>query len=244
MTNYVHPIPLGKPAPRSRRSLHNVMRGLLWLGIAIVIVMTLYYFFFWPWISRWGATDVELNATYPGDDLVAAPLFATTKAITIDAPPEAIWPWLVQLGVDRGGMYSYLWVENWLLRLNVTNSEETRPEWQNLAVGDFIRFTPKDFALNPGPGLYVKALEPNHALVGCFGLENAPVDCNKSSTWQFILEPQSGDTTRLILRSNTSGSPTFSATIGAKFAQAFQFYMERKMLITLKERAEHTTEVE
>ena len=126
----------------------------------------------------------------------------------------------------------------------MTNSEETRPEWQNLAVGDFIRFTPKDFALNPGPGLYVKALEPNHALVGCFGLENAPVDCNKSSTWQFILEPQSGDTTRLILRSNTSGSPTFSATIGAKFAQAFQFYMERKMLITLKERAEHTTEVE
>jgi hypothetical protein len=180
--------------------------------------------------------------------LIADPSLVTTKAITINAPPQAIWPWLKQLGVDRGGMYSYLWVENWLLRLNVENSDELRPEWQGLAVGDFIRFTPKEYALNPGPGLYVLALEPEVALVGCFGMEGEAADCSQSSTWQFVLlaqgdqgqsdQGQSDETTRLILRSRSAGPPSLAASLGGKVGGAFQFYMERKMLLTLKARAE------
>jgi hypothetical protein len=189
-------------------------------------------------MSHWGATPHEVEQTLPGDDLISDPALVTTKGITIQARPEMVWPWLIQLGVDRGGMYSYLWVENWLLRLNVENSDVIRPEWQTLQVGDFIRFTPKDFALNPGPGLYVLELEPNRALTGCFGMEITPVECKESATWQFVLEPQGDNTTRLLLRSRTAGPPSVMASIGGKIGSAFQFYMERKMLLGIKERAE------
>jgi hypothetical protein len=200
--------------------------------------MGVYFLLIWPWISRWGATNEEVQQTLPGDDLIPSPSLITTKAVTIHARPEAIWPWLVQLGVDRGGMYSYLWVENWVMRLHVQNSDEIQPEWQHLQVGDFVRFTPKDYVLNPGPGFYVMALDPNHALVGCFGMEETPVDCNQSAPWQFVLDPQADNTTRLYLRSRSAGPPSMAASVGGKFASAFSFYMERKMLLGIKQRAE------
>ena len=66
----------------------------------------------YPWISRWGATALETADRYPGDDLVSGPRFRTARAVTVNAAPEKIWPWLLLLGVDRGGMYSYDWLEN------------------------------------------------------------------------------------------------------------------------------------
>lgn len=206
------------------------------LGGLFLLALVLYFILAWPWLSRWGAIEEEIQQTLPGDSLTPPPALVTTKALTIQAPPEAIWPWLVQLGVDRGGMYSYLWVENGLLRLNVKNIEEIRPEWQQIAVGDFLRFTPKEYPLNPGPGLYVNAIEPNHALVLCFGMENTPPDC--TYTWQFVLAPQADGATRLILRSIQPAGASWIANAAGEIAQAFPFYMERKMLLTLKERAE------
>jgi hypothetical protein len=207
---------------------------------ALGIVLLLYLLVVWPWSSHWGATHEEVIQTLPGDELIANPSLVTTKAITINAPPEAVWPWLAQLGVDRGGMYSYLWVENWLLHLNVTNSDEIHPEWQNLQAGDFIRFTPKNFALNPGPGMYVSGIERDHALIGCFGMEGTAVDCDQSATWQFVLVAQPDHTTRLILRSRMAGPPSTLTSFVGKLASAPQFYMERKMLLGIKERAEKT----
>jgi hypothetical protein len=208
------------------------------VAVALAVVVATYFLLVWPWISRWGTTYDETQRTLPGDELIPTPSFVITKAISVHAPPEMIWPWLVQLGVDRGGMYSYLWVENWLLRLGVQNTDEIRPEWQTLNVGDFIRFTPKDFALNPGPGLYVLAMEPNRALVGCFGMEQTAPDCSLSATWQFVLDPQADGSTRLILRSRNADLGSALVANGAKFANVFQFYMERKMLIGIKQRAE------
>jgi hypothetical protein len=208
------------------------------VAFTLAVVVAAYFLLVWPWISRWGATYDETQRTLPGDEFIPNPGFVTTKAISVHAPPERIWLWLIQLGVDRGGMYSYLWVENWLLRLGVENTDEIRPEWQTLHVGDFIRFTPKDFALNPGPGLYVLSMEPNRALVGCFGMEQTSPDCSVSATWQFVLDPQADGSTRLILRSRNVDPGSALATNGAKFANVFQFYMERKMLIGIKQRAE------
>jgi hypothetical protein len=213
-------------------------RILLSLVGALSLALPLYFLVVWPWISRWGATNEEALHKLSGDELVANPSVVTTKAITINAPPQAVWPWLMQLGVDRGGMYSYLWVENWLLHLNVTNSDAIHPEWQDLQAGDFVRFTPKNFALNPGPGMYVVRMETNHALIGCFGIEGSTVDCNRSATWQFILTPQADHTTRLILRSRMAGPPSVIASLAGKLAYAPQFYMERKMLLGIKQRAE------
>src|SRR5262245_7276753 len=113
---------------------HRLSVWMLFIVIAgtLGVVLLLYLWVAWPWISRWGATNEEALLPLPGDDLISNPSLVTTKAIAIQAPPEAVWPWLMQLGVDRGGMYSYLWVEDGLLRLNVTNSDEIRPEWQKL----------------------------------------------------------------------------------------------------------------
>jgi len=216
----------------------SVWRVIIWIAGVLSLIAGLYLLILWPWISHWGATNEEVLQPLPGDDLIENASLVTTKAITIEASPEEIWPWLLQLGVDRGGMYSYLWVENWLLRLNVENSDVVRPEWQHLQVGDFIRFTPKKYTLNPGPGLYVLAMETNYALAGCFGMEGLAVDCNKSATWQFVLVPQANRATRLILRSRNAGPPSLLASFTGKLGSAFQFYMERKMLLGLKERAE------
>jgi len=86
--------------------------------------------------------------------------------------------------------------------------------------------------------MYVTGMETNQALIGCFGLEGSTVDCNQSATWQFILTPQADHTTRLILRSRTAGPPSGIASLTGKLAYAPQFYMERKMLLGLKQRAE------
>jgi hypothetical protein len=218
------------------------------IGVMPVLAAESYLLLGWPWLSRWGATDEEAQKALPGDELVPNPAFVTTKAVTVQAPPEAIYPWLLQLGVDRGGMYSDLWVENKLLRLNVQNADEVRAEWQTLRPGDFIRFTPPGYGQGPGPGFYVMALEPNRSLIACFGVENIPPNCAKSATWQFVLEPQQDGTTRLLLRGRSAeplsavGFPVkkdsrLALALG-KVLQVFPFYMERKMLLTIKVRAE------
>lgn len=222
---------------------HWLWRALMGLVGAFTLFTTFYLLLIWPWISRWGATEAETRQSLPGDQLITTPSLVTTKAVTIDAPPATVWSWLAQLGVDRGGMYSYLWVENGLMRLNVTNTNEVRPEWQQVQVGDFIRFTPKEYALNPGPGLYVMGVEPGHSLTGCFGLEGwtaekAAAACSESATWQFVLVPQGDHSTRLLLRSRTAGPPALVASTIGKLVYAPQFYMERKMLLEIKARAE------
>lgn len=232
------------PSPTQRKQANRIqfypawMRLVFWLVMASSTLVSIYLRLVWPRISRWGATDEVVDKPLPGDELVPEPILVTTKAINIHAKSQDVWPWIAQLGVDRGGMYSYLWIENALLHLNVTNVETIHPEWQNLQVGDFIRFTPKDFALNPGPGLYVLIVDPYQTIAGCFGLEDEPADCDAAPTWQFILEPQGANATRLILRSRTPGTPTKAAILGSKIGYAFQFFMERKMLLGLKERAE------
>jgi hypothetical protein len=239
MTNLAQSVKIRETISRAPRQRRSWLRVLAWLLGLLVLAIAAYFVIGWPWISRWGATDEEVQRTLPGDELVPNPAFVTTRAVTINAPPEAIYPWLLQLGVDRGGMYSYLWVENWLLRLNVQNTDEIRSEWQQVKVGDFLRFTPPDYPLNPGPGVYVMALEPNRALIGCFGMENEPpqTPC-VASTWQFVLEAQSTGSTRLILRGRNPATDSTFAMVASKVFYGFAFYMERKMLLEIKERAE------
>ena len=89
------------------------------------------------WISRWGADDEEITAVLPGDELVAADVSRTTRALTIDAPVEMVWPWLAQIGEDRGGFYSYSWLER-AAGARIHNANTVHPEWQNIRVGDTV----------------------------------------------------------------------------------------------------------
>lgn len=141
---------------------------------------------------NWGATPAEVARTLPGDELLPEPDGESTMAITIDAPPAAIWPWLRQLGQERGGFYSYEWAEN-LVGLGIHNADEIVPEYQDLAVGDTVRLARADRF--PDTSLEVAALAPEQSLV----LQSP--DDPPWWVWAFVLDPIDDARTRLLVRS-------------------------------------------
>src|SRR5688572_23952859 len=123
------------------------------LGIATVVV-TMYLAFIGPWQRRWGSTDEEVGHPMPGDDLLRPGTHSTTRAITIDAPPRDVFPWLVQIGYERGGWYSYDWIDNDGRR----SIDRIDPALQDLSVGDRIQML-------PGFGPVVREIVPEHHIL-------------------------------------------------------------------------------
>lgn len=103
------------------------------LGAVAILVFIIYPLLIQPWHVRWGASDAEVMMTLPGDEFLPEPKLLSTRAITINASAAEIWPWLLQLGQGRGGMYSYTWLEN-LFGANMHNADTILPEFQNLKV--------------------------------------------------------------------------------------------------------------
>jgi hypothetical protein len=106
---------------------------------------------------NWGASTDEARQPLPGDELLKDADILATRAITIDAPPSAVWPWLVQMGPGRAGAYTYDWIEN-LFGLNMHSADRIHPEWQTLEVGDVLRSKPGR------PGMRVEILESERLL--------------------------------------------------------------------------------
>jgi hypothetical protein len=185
-----------------------------------------------PWYSNWGASAEELVMSLPGDELVPDPRLENTRAITIQAPASAIWPWLVQMGQGRGGLYSYERLEN-LVGCDIHNADRIMPEHQNLEVGDQVRLTPQE-----NPSFDVAAIEPDSALIL---RGDIPSSQGKPTTWIWIfyLNPVDEGPTRLILRSRLDYASKFGNTLMWRvFTDPIAFNMERKMLQGIKVRAE------
>ncbi len=178
------------------------------------------------WCLTWGATDDEADGPLPGDDLLAEPSVVTTRAVRVDAPPEAIWPWLVQMGPGRGGAYTYDWIENFF-GLGMHSADTILPEFQDLAVGDAQQLGDK------GPVLRVAVLDPEKALV----LRSD----DGSWVWAFALVPD-GASTRLISRNRIAvpGGSAVTRALYEYFMEPGSLVMERKMLLGIKQRAERT----
>lgn len=192
------------------------------LGILVVILM----FALLPWMDRWGATDEEIAASFPGDELVPSPAIFYNRAVTVNAQPEDIYPWIVQLGAERGGMYSYSWFETYILQCELINADRIHEEWQGLNVGDKVKMCPGDW----GPPAYeVAMLEPNQAIVLGHQENGSWLD-----VWQFVLVPRTDGTTRLVLRSRDMKSGGIWNVI-----RPGEFIMMRGMLLGIKERAEN-----
>ncbi len=178
---------------------------------------------------RWGATDAELARAYPGDGLVSSPTWGATHAISIAAPPEKVWPWVVQLGQGRGGFYSYTRLEN-LVGSQIRNSNTILPEFQALSVGDGIRLH-RDI-----PPMRVALLKEGRALV----LQGDPSGAEETSdlegSWALLIEPNTNQTTRLISRTRyRHGSGIRSRLIGGPaLIEPISYVMERKMLGVIK----------
>ena len=192
------------------------------LGVLAVILMILLM----PWMDRWGATQEEVAASFPGDELVPSPHVIYNRAVTVHAAPAEIYPWIVQLGAERGGMYSYSWFETHILQCELINADRIHSEWQNLQVGDKVKMCPGE---EWGPPPYEVAwMESNQVIV--MGHQENGV---WGDVWQFNLVPQTDGTTRLILRSRDTKSGGFWDAM-----RPGEFIMSRGMLLGIKERAE------
>ena len=192
----------------------------------------------WPRMTSWGATYQETEEELPGDEIVGKPRYRTTHAVTIDAPVEKVWPWLVQIGQGRGGLYSYDWLEN-LVGLNMHSADRIVPELQDLFVGDIIRMVPE--GTYPDLRFVVRRLEPPHVLV--LGVGESPEQAIESGMaypcWAFVLRPVAEDRTRLLVRFQSDFKPTPKGWLMNKYGlEPVHFLMERKMLLGIKERAE------
>jgi hypothetical protein len=180
------------------------------------------------WCLTWGATESESKGELPGDALLADPATVTTRAVTVDAPPEAIWPWLVQMGPKRGGAYTYDWVEN-LFGLDMHSADTVLPEFQDLKVGDELRLGKN------GATLRAEILERDHAVVWR--------STDGHWVWAFILVPE-GDGTRLISRNRfmLPGAGVATRLTYKYLLEPGSLVMERKTLLGIKERAERQAE--
>ena len=202
-----------------------ISEGLGAVSIAVCVVTSplLRY-----WYLRWGASPEEVKMPLPGDEQVPDPRLHSTRAIGIHTPAAEIWPWLVQMGQGRGGLYSYEILEN-LANCDMHNADHILPEHQNLQVGDKVRLSQDENV----PAFVVRVVEPGRAII--LGGDDPP------TTWAFVLEPIDDHSTRLIIRYRQDFEPTLGNVIGWRvFTEPIHFNMERKMLQGIKARAEAT----
>jgi hypothetical protein len=187
---------------------------------AFLAALTLLYTLVRRPILTWGATTKEAGSRLPGDELLEEADGVSTRAITIDAPANAVWPWLAQMGPSpRGGAYTYDWVEN-LLGLDMQSVDRVLPEFQHPEVGDTIELGSNR--------MRIARVEPRH--VFAWRSENG------NWVWTFVLE-ETGGATRLISR-NRYRLPTVAGRIGMLPMEPGSLIMERRMLRGIKERAE------
>jgi hypothetical protein len=200
--------------------------GVAAAGAAATVGPAAYVLFFRRWCLTWGARGDEVAEKLPGDELLPDAGLVTTRAVTVNAPPEAIWPWLVQMGSGRGGAYTYDWIEN-LLGLDMHSADEIQPRYQDLRVGD-------ELPMGPGrPGMTVEVLDAPRTLAVRLADQNW--------VWIFALVPD-GKSTRLISRNRiaTSALPSVGRLFYTVFMEPGSLVMERKMLLGIKQRAERT----
>jgi len=184
-------------------------------------------------VRNWGATGEEQDLALPGDELVADPASVATRAVTVDASPEEVWRWLVQIGQGRGGMYSYDWLEN-ILGLRIRSTDRIREEWQHLEAGDQVRLVREGWlGLKDGFALPVARVDPGRAIV----LREQPPQQPWDAVWSFHVIPLGPARCRLISRSR-SAFPRGAARLATWAMEPVTLVMTRKMLLGIKQRAE------
>jgi hypothetical protein len=192
-----------------------------------------------PKLLRWGATQEEVRGPYPGTDVIPGGKRGATMAVTIDAPPSRVWPWLVQMGCDRAGWYSWDRLDN----DGTPSAERIRSEWQQTSVGDRMASTPSG-----GAWFEVAVLEPERflGLRAPLDLRGRPFDTAgprpsfyTDSLWGFRLEELPGGRTRLVVSGYAVSWPRLLLTIGnLVFWEPAHWIMQTRQFANLRRRAE------
>jgi len=173
----------------------------------------------------WGSTVEEVGRSMPGDELLPKPDVLATRSVTVNAPAAAVWPWLMQMGSGRGGVYTYDWIEN-LFGLDMHSINEIRPEFQDRKVGDAERLG------KSGPVMRVNVLDPEKSMV--------LASDDGTWVWAFGLYPNGEGRTRLVSRNRIAapGAALPRRAFQTLVMEPGSLIMERKMLLGIKERSE------
>jgi len=193
-----------------------VFRIMVYIILLLAVASLFYFLLYRPWSLTWGATDEEVNRQMGGDDILEEPTFVATRAISIEASPEDIWPWIIQIGYKRAGFYSYDRLDN----DGIPSSEHILPEYQGLQVGDLI-------PMNKGVNALVVELDPYETMVMDF----------QPWVWSWGLYETEAGHTRLVTRVSYRTESAFRNFL----ADAFEIFMMRKCLLEIKQRVETTT---
>jgi hypothetical protein len=216
------------------------IRAAITLLAVFAAVGVTYHFALRGWCLRWGTTPAEVHATLPGDGLFPVYAGEATHAITIQASSQRVWPWLMQIGQDRSGFYSYTFLEN-LVGCDMPKVERLMPDWKTRAVGETVWFaTPRRF---DGKGRMIAAIVlPQRSFVMVSANDWERLQAGKTaqeSSWSFTLEPLGDGQSRLIARVRGGKPPTLlSRAVGRLFWEPMHFVMEQKMLRTIRDLSE------
>jgi hypothetical protein len=216
-------VPDAPVPPKSRRD-HTLRDGIVALALLYVTLVLAMR----PWTTSWGSPRDVIAARLPGDELARPNSFHLNHTVTVAAPAPVVWSWLVQIGQDRGGFYSYAWLEN-LLGARIRNADRIVPAWQVRRTGDFIPAVHRNWMggrYRDEAGWKVALADSNHALV----LEK----------WgAFVLVPAGNGRTRLVARSPIGlDGYLIARPFDVLVFEPMHFTMQRKMLLGIKERAE------
>lgn len=219
-----------------------VRREAVAVAVVAAIAAASYGVFVRPRLMHWGATDVEIAGPFPGAGLVPGGKRGATMAVTIKAAPQRVWPWLVQLGGDRGGWYSWDRLDNG----GRPSARKVHPEWQDLAVGDYVKYWTRRGAVN---AWRVAQLEPNRflGLHGLTDLRGHQLDLNRprpcayaEGLWGFQLKELPGGHTRLVIGGYEAFRPRwFERLVVPCFFPLTVWIMQARMLAVLKRNIEH-----
>jgi carbon monoxide dehydrogenase subunit G len=204
------------------------MTAMTRLGATAAILLAARQFF-----RNWGTTKAECAMPLPGDSLVGQPAVVTTEGITIDRPPEAVWPWLVQIGLDRAGLYAYKTLHA-LAGLDYHDADRIHPEWQHLAVGDTVRLAPRGWlGLDDGIVVTVAQIEEGRSIV----LRTRGGDSFWDAAWSLNVAGHGDDGTRLLIRTRVPLRRP-GAVVGAELIAPPKAFVTRAILRGVKHRAE------
>ncbi len=207
--------------------------GLRLVGVLGVLYAARRYY------RNWGTTKDECRMSLPGDELTAGPFVQTTEGVWIDAPCAAVWPWLVQMGQDRGGIYTFEALEN-LVGLEYHNADRIHPEWQQLAPGDTVRLARKGWlGLREGLTLHVASVVDQQSIVLSATSPRHLLDM----VWSFTVAPRWDDRCRLLIRVRTGLRHPGQVLITELMGPAIAF-ITRGILLGIKRRAQEQRQAE
>lgn len=191
-------------------------------------IMALYRGRIRPWMYTWGASSDEATAVLPGDELIRSGVPRTTRAITIDAPVRAVWPWLAQIGEDRGGFYSHAFLER-VAGARIHNANRVHPEWQDLHAGDSI-WLARRYGDDARQIVVLAEPESHLVLMSPIDFDRVQRGGTAAGAWAFYLRG-TGARTRLITRGS-------GPLVGTAWFDIAHFVMEHRMMEGIKDRAE------